>query len=133
MRIGWCATVVRRSVGSSSTHATSCSRAGCSPTTSPRTAWPEFKISNLLESNSKRKRITVILQDEDGQILLYCKGLDMCHDINCLDRGLTCATILKNAALLEPKETRPLWMIQPTESTSYYTRFDPYRCVAHWR
>jgi phospholipid-translocating ATPase len=36
----------------------------------------EFKILNLLEFNSKRKRMTVILQDEDGQILLFCKGAD---------------------------------------------------------
>jgi magnesium-transporting ATPase (P-type) len=36
----------------------------------------EFKILNLLEFNSKRKRMTVILKDEDGQILLFCKGAD---------------------------------------------------------
>jgi phospholipid-translocating ATPase len=36
----------------------------------------EFKILNLLEFSSKRKRMTVILQDEDGQILLFCKGAD---------------------------------------------------------
>jgi hypothetical protein len=29
-----------------------------------------------LEFNSKRKRMTVILKDEDGQILLFCKGAD---------------------------------------------------------
>jgi phospholipid-translocating ATPase len=39
-------------------------------------AFREFKILNLLEFNSKRKRMTVILQDEDGQILLLCKGAD---------------------------------------------------------
>lgn len=36
----------------------------------------EFKILNLLEFTSKRKRMSVIVQDEDGQILLLCKGAD---------------------------------------------------------
>uniref|UniRef100_A0A0E0LCS2 Phospholipid-transporting ATPase n=1 Tax=Oryza punctata TaxID=4537 RepID=A0A0E0LCS2_ORYPU len=36
----------------------------------------EFKVLNLLEFNSKRKRMSVILKDEDGQILLFCKGAD---------------------------------------------------------
>uniref|UniRef100_A0A0D9WRB7 Phospholipid-transporting ATPase n=1 Tax=Leersia perrieri TaxID=77586 RepID=A0A0D9WRB7_9ORYZ len=36
----------------------------------------EFKVLNLLEFNSKRKRMSVILKDEDGQILLLCKGAD---------------------------------------------------------
>ncbi|PIA42998.1 hypothetical protein AQUCO_02000449v1 [Aquilegia coerulea] len=36
----------------------------------------EFKILNLLEFSSKRKRMSVIVQDEDGQILLMCKGAD---------------------------------------------------------
>ncbi|XP_020534040.1 phospholipid-transporting ATPase 6 isoform X2 [Jatropha curcas] len=36
----------------------------------------EFKILNLLEFTSKRKRMSVILRDEDGQILLFCKGAD---------------------------------------------------------
>ncbi|XP_042482484.1 probable phospholipid-transporting ATPase 4 [Macadamia integrifolia] len=36
----------------------------------------EFKVLNLLEFNSKRKRMSVIVQDEDGQILLLCKGAD---------------------------------------------------------
>ncbi|KAG8094537.1 hypothetical protein GUJ93_ZPchr0012g21779 [Zizania palustris] len=36
----------------------------------------EFKVLNLLEFNSKRKRMSVILRDEDGQILLLCKGAD---------------------------------------------------------
>ncbi|OEL22475.1 putative phospholipid-transporting ATPase 4 [Dichanthelium oligosanthes] len=45
--------------------------------TSPNgTTEREFKILNLLEFNSKRKRMTVILKDEDGQILLFCKGAD---------------------------------------------------------
>ncbi|KAJ8645003.1 hypothetical protein MRB53_006751 [Persea americana] len=36
----------------------------------------EFKILNLLEFNSKRKRMSVIVRDQDGQILLLCKGAD---------------------------------------------------------
>ncbi|KAJ4851641.1 putative phospholipid-transporting ATPase 4 [Turnera subulata] len=36
----------------------------------------EFKILNLLEFTSKRKRMSVIVQDEDGQILVLCKGAD---------------------------------------------------------
>ncbi|KAG8643295.1 probable phospholipid-transporting ATPase 4 [Manihot esculenta] len=36
----------------------------------------EFKILNLLEFTSKRKRMSVIVKDEDGQILLLCKGAD---------------------------------------------------------
>ncbi|KAG8052507.1 hypothetical protein GUJ93_ZPchr0001g30930 [Zizania palustris] len=37
----------------------------------------EFKVLNLLEFNSKRKWMSVILRDEDGQILLLCKGADI--------------------------------------------------------
>ncbi|KAJ4957996.1 hypothetical protein NE237_025107 [Protea cynaroides] len=36
----------------------------------------EYKVLNLLEFNSKRKRMSVIIKDEDGQILLLCKGAD---------------------------------------------------------
>ncbi|KAE8734221.1 Phospholipid-transporting ATPase 6 [Hibiscus syriacus] len=36
----------------------------------------EYKILNLLEFTSKRKRMTVIVRDEDGQIILMCKGAD---------------------------------------------------------
>ncbi|XP_008782519.2 probable phospholipid-transporting ATPase 4 isoform X2 [Phoenix dactylifera] len=36
----------------------------------------EFKILNLLEFNSKRKRMSVIVRDERGQINLLCKGAD---------------------------------------------------------
>ncbi|KAJ6700921.1 putative PHOSPHOLIPID-TRANSPORTING ATPASE [Salix koriyanagi] len=36
----------------------------------------EFKILNSLEFTSKRKRMSVIVRDEDGQILLLCKGAD---------------------------------------------------------
>ncbi|CAI0419572.1 unnamed protein product [Linum tenue] len=36
----------------------------------------EYKLLNLLEFTSKRKRMSVIVQDEDGQILVLCKGAD---------------------------------------------------------
>ncbi|KAL5698697.1 P-type phospholipid transporter [Ranunculus cassubicifolius] len=36
----------------------------------------EFKILNLLEFSSKRKRMSVLVQDEDGQIFIFCKGAD---------------------------------------------------------
>ncbi|KAK6773396.1 hypothetical protein RDI58_028634 [Solanum bulbocastanum] len=36
----------------------------------------EFKVLNLLEFTSKRKRMSVIVRDESGQILLFCKGAD---------------------------------------------------------
>ncbi|KAK4785662.1 hypothetical protein SAY86_002351 [Trapa natans] len=36
----------------------------------------EYKILNLLDFTSKRKRMSVIMRDEDGQILLLCKGAD---------------------------------------------------------
>ncbi|KAK6125049.1 hypothetical protein DH2020_041227 [Rehmannia glutinosa] len=36
----------------------------------------EFKVLNLLDFTSKRKRMSVIVRDEKGQILLLCKGAD---------------------------------------------------------
>lgn len=36
----------------------------------------EYKLLNLLDFTSKRKRMSVIVQDEDGQIFLMCKGAD---------------------------------------------------------
>ncbi|GER53535.1 aminophospholipid ATPase [Striga asiatica] len=36
----------------------------------------EFKVLNLLDFTSKRKRMSVIIRDEKGQILLLCKGAD---------------------------------------------------------
>jgi P-type E1-E2 ATPase len=36
----------------------------------------KFKLLHVLEFNSKRKRMSVIVQDSKGQILLYCKGAD---------------------------------------------------------
>ncbi|MCD7446796.1 putative phospholipid-transporting ATPase 4 [Datura stramonium] len=36
----------------------------------------EYKILNLLDFTSKRKRMSVIIRDDTGQILLLCKGAD---------------------------------------------------------
>ncbi|KAM5579459.1 putative phospholipid-transporting ATPase 4 [Rosa sericea] len=36
----------------------------------------EYQVLNLLEFTSKRKRMSVIVRDEDGQLLLFCKGAD---------------------------------------------------------
>jgi len=36
----------------------------------------KFKLLQVLEFNSKRKRMSVIVEDEKGQIVLYCKGAD---------------------------------------------------------
>ena len=36
----------------------------------------KFKLLNVLEFNSSRKRMSVIVQNEDNQIILYCKGAD---------------------------------------------------------
>ncbi|KAJ0034601.1 hypothetical protein Pint_25511 [Pistacia integerrima] len=36
----------------------------------------EYKNLNLLDFTSKRKRMSVIVRDEDGQIILFCKGAD---------------------------------------------------------
>ncbi|XP_057474839.1 probable phospholipid-transporting ATPase 4 [Actinidia eriantha] len=36
----------------------------------------EFKILNLLDFTSKRKRMSVIIRDEHGQLFLFCKGAD---------------------------------------------------------
>uniref|UniRef100_A0A7N0UB60 Phospholipid-transporting ATPase n=1 Tax=Kalanchoe fedtschenkoi TaxID=63787 RepID=A0A7N0UB60_KALFE len=36
----------------------------------------EYKILNVLEFTSKRKRMTVIMQDKEGQIFVLCKGAD---------------------------------------------------------
>lgn len=42
----------------------------------------EYKILNLLDFTSKRKRMSVVVRDEDGNILLMCKGADR------LDHGI---------------------------------------------
>ncbi|KAL8522562.1 hypothetical protein ACS0TY_012643 [Phlomoides rotata] len=36
----------------------------------------EYKVLNLLDFTSKRKRMSIIVRDENGQILLLCKGAD---------------------------------------------------------
>ena len=36
----------------------------------------KFKLLQVLEFNSKRKRMSVIVEDEKGNIILYCKGAD---------------------------------------------------------
>ncbi|AES67819.1 putative phospholipid-translocating ATPase [Medicago truncatula] len=36
----------------------------------------DYKILNLLEFTSKRKRMSVIVRDEEGSIILFCKGAD---------------------------------------------------------
>ncbi|KAH7865566.1 hypothetical protein Vadar_008338 [Vaccinium darrowii] len=36
----------------------------------------KYKILNLLDFTSKRKRMSVIVQDNTGQLLLFCKGAD---------------------------------------------------------
>ncbi|XAR67603.1 Phospholipid-translocating ATPase [Bertholletia excelsa] len=36
----------------------------------------EYKLLNLLDFTSKRKRMSVIVRDENGQIFLFCKGAD---------------------------------------------------------
>ncbi|KAJ0824495.1 putative P-type phospholipid transporter [Helianthus annuus] len=36
----------------------------------------EYKLLNLLEFSSSRKRMSVIVRDESGQIFLFCKGAD---------------------------------------------------------
>ncbi|WZY76744.1 hypothetical protein YC2023_023128 [Brassica napus] len=36
----------------------------------------EYKVLNLLDFTSKRKRMSVVVRDEEGQLLLLCKGAD---------------------------------------------------------
>ncbi|XP_027336205.1 probable phospholipid-transporting ATPase 4 isoform X2 [Abrus precatorius] len=36
----------------------------------------EYKLLNLLDFTSKRKRMTVIVRDEEGTLFLFCKGAD---------------------------------------------------------
>ena len=40
-----------------------------------------YKLLNVLEFNSARKRMSVIIRDEDGKVLLLCKGAD--RYVNC--------------------------------------------------
>jgi len=41
-----------------------------------RESFREYKLLNLLDFTSKRKRMSVIVRDEEGQIFLLCKGAD---------------------------------------------------------
>lgn len=36
----------------------------------------KYKLLNLIEFNSERKRMTVIVRTEDNRILVMCKGAD---------------------------------------------------------
>ncbi|KAL6335373.1 hypothetical protein AAG906_029616 [Vitis piasezkii] len=58
----------------------------------------EYQILNLLEFTSKRKRMSVIVRDEDGQIFLLCKGADSI----IFDR------LAKNGRMYEEATTRHL-------------------------
>ncbi|KAM7255635.1 hypothetical protein ACFE04_008533 [Oxalis oulophora] len=58
----------------------------------------EFKILNLLDFTSKRKRMSVIVRDEEGQIILLCKGADSI----IFDR------LSKNGRMYEESTTRHL-------------------------
>lgn len=40
------------------------------------TIYREYKLLNLLEFSSSRKRMSVIVGDEEGEIFLLCKGAD---------------------------------------------------------
>lgn len=40
-----------------------------------------YKLLNVLEFNSARKRMSVIIRDEEGKVLLLCKGAD--RYVNC--------------------------------------------------
>ena len=35
-----------------------------------------YKLLHVLEFSSARKRMSVILEKDDGQVVLYCKGAD---------------------------------------------------------
>ncbi|KAI4381859.1 hypothetical protein MLD38_007887 [Melastoma candidum] len=58
----------------------------------------EYKILNLLDFTSKRKRMSVIVRDEEGQIFLLCKGADSI----IFDR------LAKNGRIFEEATTRHL-------------------------
>lgn len=36
----------------------------------------EFKLLHILQFNSTRKRMSIIVKTPDNQIVLYCKGAD---------------------------------------------------------
>ncbi|KAF5736244.1 hypothetical protein HS088_TW14G00380 [Tripterygium wilfordii] len=47
----------------------------------------EYKLLNLLEFSSSRKRMSVIVSNEDGEILLLCKGADSIIFDRLADKG----------------------------------------------
>ncbi|KAL3616765.1 hypothetical protein CASFOL_039159 [Castilleja foliolosa] len=49
----------------------------------------EYKLLNLLEFSSSRKRMSVIVSDEDGEIFLFCKGADDVIFDRLADNGRT--------------------------------------------
>ncbi|KAL2494037.1 putative phospholipid-transporting ATPase 5 [Forsythia ovata] len=49
----------------------------------------EYKLLNLLEFNSSRKRMSVIVSNEDGEIFLFCKGADEVIFERLADNGRT--------------------------------------------
>ncbi|XP_017978203.1 PREDICTED: probable phospholipid-transporting ATPase 4 [Theobroma cacao] len=49
----------------------------------------EYKLLNLLEFSSSRKRMSVIVSNEDGQIFLFCKGADSIIFDRLADNGRT--------------------------------------------
>ncbi|KAD4585088.1 hypothetical protein E3N88_22689 [Mikania micrantha] len=59
----------------------------------------EFKLLNLLDFTSKRKRMSVIVQDETGQILLLCKGADR-FTCSLLRQGMKQICISTNVDML---------------------------------
>ena len=36
----------------------------------------KYKLLNIIEFDSTRKRMSVIVRDPDGKIMLFCKGAD---------------------------------------------------------
>ncbi|KAI4387367.1 hypothetical protein MLD38_005205 [Melastoma candidum] len=65
---------------------------------SPNPVEREYKILNLLDFTSKRKRMSVILRDPEGQIILLCKGAD----------SIIFERLSKNGRMFEESTTRHL-------------------------
>ncbi|KAL1803215.1 hypothetical protein ACET3Z_031862 [Daucus carota] len=59
----------------------------------------EFKLLNLLDFTSKRKKMSVIVRDEDGKILLLCKGAGRDMEGEQLGRGTKITLFLKEDQL----------------------------------
>ncbi|WOG89612.1 hypothetical protein DCAR_0208850 [Daucus carota subsp. sativus] len=56
---------------------------------SPEPVERDFKILNILEFTSKRKRMTVIVRDDKEEIFLFCKGADTIIFDRLSDKGRT--------------------------------------------